>query len=285
VARDRSRPHTTVILAMSADGKIADARRSPARFSSQRDRFHLEQQIAAADATIFGAGTLRAYGTTLSISDSKLLYRRLQKAQKSQPVQILASASANIDPQWRFFCQPVPRWLLTSAAGAKYWQGRSEFERVIVGESGVGNRESGSSGRGGVLGDISCVVGEESRGAEEVEEQRRTKSHSPLTTHHSPLNYQQPTIDWTFALEQLFSLGIKRLAVLGGGELVAAMLAVDLIDEMWLTVCPLLLGGTNAPSPVAGIGFPENLAPRLELLSAQAEGQEVFLHYRLQRSQ
>jgi 5-amino-6-(5-phosphoribosylamino)uracil reductase len=62
------------------------------------------------------------------------------------------------------------------------------------------------------------------------------------------------------------------------------MLAVDLIDEMWLTVCPLLLGGTNAPTPVAGSGFPENLAPRLELLSAQAEGQEVFLHYRLQRS-
>ncbi|MDV2991155.1 MAG: hypothetical protein N4J56_000809 [Chroococcidiopsis sp. SAG 2025] len=246
--RSRSRPHTTVILAMSADGKIADARRSPARFSSQRDRFHLEQQIAAADATLFGAGTLRAYGTTLSVTSAKLLHQRLQNHQKSQPIQILASASAKIDPQWRFFRQPVPRWLIASAAGAKSWQGRSEFEKVIVGEQGVLSREQGAEGQ-------------------------------------TEKNNCQPRIDWTFALEQLFSLGIKRLAVLGGGELVAAMLAVDLIDEMWLTVCPLLLGGTNAPSPVAGMGFPENLAPRLELLSAQVEAQEVFLHYRLHRSQ
>jgi riboflavin biosynthesis pyrimidine reductase len=40
------RPHTTVILAMSADGKIADVRRSPARFGSKTDIAHLEEQIA-----------------------------------------------------------------------------------------------------------------------------------------------------------------------------------------------------------------------------------------------
>jgi 5-amino-6-(5-phosphoribosylamino)uracil reductase len=270
---------------MSADGKIADARRSPARFSSQRDRFHLEQQIAAADATLFGAGTLRAYGTTLSVSHPKLLYQRIQFAQSSQPIQILASASANLDPQWRFFRQPVPRWLLTSTAGAKYWQARSEFERVIVGEWGVGSGEwgvgSGEQGRRGTRGQGELGVPTEwGLGVKGTR-----KQFQPLTNNTQPTNnYQPPTIDWTFALQQLFSLGIKRLAVLGGGELVAAMLAVDLIDEMWLTVCPLLLGGTNAPTPVAGSGFPENLAPRLELLSAQAEGQEVFLHYRLQRS-
>ena len=267
--RERSRPQTTLILAMSADGKIADVERSPARFSSQRDRFHLEQQIAVADATIFGAGTLRAYGTTLSVTHPKLLQHRLQNAQKSQPIQILASASANIDPQWRFFRQPVPRWLLTSTNGAKHWQGRSEFERIVIGESGVGSREWGDKEDKEDLGAEGAI----------------TNYQLPITNYQLPItNYQSPTIDWTFALQQLFCLGIKHLAVLGGGELVAAMLAVDLIDEIWLTVCPLLLGGTNAPTPVAGTGFPENLAPRLELLSAQTEGQEVFLHYRLQRS-
>ncbi|MGL4622353.1 RibD family protein [Chroococcidiopsis sp.] len=284
MARSRNRPHTTVILAMSADGKIADARRSPARFSSQRDRFHLEQQIAAADATLFGAGTLRAYGTTLSVTSAKLLHQRLQNHQKSQPIQILASASANINPQWRFFRQPVPRWLLTSAAGAKSWQGRSEFEQVIVAEQGAGSRErfgAGSREQGKTRGTRE-TRGQRDRGAIQ---NSKFKIQNSKFTHHASRTTLPLTIDWTFALEQLFSLGIKRLAVLGGGELVAAMLAVDLIDEMWLTVCPLLLGGTNAPSPVAGMGFPENLAPRLELLSAQVEAQEVFLHYRLQRSQ
>ncbi|MDZ4874084.1 MAG: hypothetical protein CLLPBCKN_003480 [Chroococcidiopsis cubana SAG 39.79] len=284
---------------MSADGKIADARRSPARFSSQRDRFHLEQQIAAADATLFGAGTLRAYGTTLSVTSAKLLHQRLQNHQKSQPIQILASASAKIDPQWRFFRQPVPRWLLTSAAGAKSWQGRSEFEKVIVAEQGVGDKiqnskfkiqnwdkeDKGDEGDKRDKGDKGDKGDREDKKADETEG-ATTNYRFPTPDSRLPIpDSRLPTINWTFALEQLFSLGIKRLAVLGGGELVAAMLAVDLIDEMWLTVCPLLLGGTNAPSPVAGMGFPENLAPRLELLSAQVEAQEVFLHYRLQRSQ
>ena len=35
------RPHTTVVMAMSADGKIADVRRSPARFGSLADKAHL----------------------------------------------------------------------------------------------------------------------------------------------------------------------------------------------------------------------------------------------------
>lgn len=54
-------------------------------------------------------------------------------------------------------------------------------------------------------------------------------------------------------------------------------------DELWLTVCPLLLGGATAPTPVEGEGFCLALAPRLELLSVQANNQEVFLHYLRQR--
>ena len=54
------RPHTTVVLAMSADGKIADVKRSPARFGSAADKAHLEKQVAQVDAVLFGAGTLRA---------------------------------------------------------------------------------------------------------------------------------------------------------------------------------------------------------------------------------
>jgi 5-amino-6-(5-phosphoribosylamino)uracil reductase len=228
------RPYTTVVLAMSADGKIADVARSPARFSSLSDRTHLETQIALADGVLFGAGTLRAYGTTLGISNPQLLQLRQQGGVPPQPVQIVCSASADLDPQWRFFRQQVPRWLLTTAAGATHWQKRAadgeSFERILVADTSTGG------------------------------------------------------IDWNNAFQQLKQLGVGRLAILGGGELVAALLAADLIDEFWLTVCPLILGGTAAPTPVAGEGFSSQLAPRLELLSVQTIEQEVFLHYRLQRS-
>jgi 5-amino-6-(5-phosphoribosylamino)uracil reductase len=254
----KNRPHTTVVLAMSADGKIADIERSPARFSSATDRAHLEEQIATADAVLFGAGTLRAYGTTLRVSHPQLLQQRKQNSLPPQPLQIIASLQANIDPQLRFFGQPVPRWLLTTSLGAQYWQGRSEFERILICKT-TSLENKGTRGQGGV-GD------------------KEKKNNSAFSIQHSEF-----TIDWVNALKQLARLGVKRLAVLGGGELVASMLAFDAIDELWLTVCPLILGGANAPTPVEGTGFYAALAPRLELLSAQVKEQEVFLHYRLQR--
>ncbi|MBD1896225.1 RibD family protein [Coleofasciculus sp. FACHB-129] len=223
------RPSTTVVLAMSADGKIADIRRDRARFSSPADLAHLEKQIAQADGVLFGAGTLRAYGTTLSVTNPDLLRWRQQEGRSLQPVQIVCSQSANLDPQWRFFRQPIPRWLLTGEAGAKRWQGCSEFERVL-----------------------------------EVE----------ATT---------DGISWIAAFQQLWELGLEHLAVLGGGELVGALVAADLIDEFWFTVCPLILGGATAPTPVEGSGFLADFAPRLELLSVESIEQEVFLHYRRQR--
>lgn len=224
-----NRPYTTVVLAMSADGKIADYERSPARFSSLADKLHLEEQIAAADAVLFGAGTLRAYGTTMRVFESQLIQQRYQQKLPPQPLQIVVSATGNIDRQLRFFRQPVPRCLLTTSSGAQPWQNTSEFEQIII-----------------------CDTSTKSK------------------------------IDWKDAGQKMSALGLNRLTVLGGGEIVAAMLTADLIDELWLTVCPLLLGG-NAPTPVEGVGFTEAIAPRLELISAKVIASEVFLHYRRQR--
>ncbi|MGQ4649858.1 dihydrofolate reductase family protein [Lyngbya aestuarii] len=227
------RPQTIVVLAMSADGKIADKTRSPARFSTPVDRSHLEQQVAEADGVLFGAGTLRAYGTTLSVSNPQLLQLRSQQGLPLQPVQIVCSSSVEFDAELRFFRQQVPRWLLTTATGAQRAQQSSiagSFERILL------------------------------------------------------VQTDQGKIDWNNALRQLVNLGIKRLAVLGGGELVASLLAADLIDELWLTICPLILGGATAPTPVEGEGFSLHLARHLELLSVQTVEQEVFLHYRRQGS-
>lgn len=88
--------------------------------------------------------------------------------------------------------------------------------------------------------------------------------------------------NWRQGLAPLADLGIRRIALLGGGQLVAALVAQNWVQEMYLTVCPLLLGGQQAPTPVDGAGFPAALAPRLQLLSSQVIEQEVYLHYRVQ---
>lgn len=221
-----NRPMTTVVLAMSADGKIADVGRSPARFGSAADKRHLEEQVAQADAVLFGAETLRAYGTTLPVTAADLQSQRQHQGKPPQPIQIVCSATGNLSRNLRFFQQPVPRWLLTTASGAKGWPPPAPFDRILVTDSEL-------------------------------------------------------SVNWPAAFQQFRQLGIERLAILGGGELVAAILAIGGIDELYLTLCPVLLGGKTAPTPVGGSGFVEAIAPQLELLSVRAIGQEVFLHYRV----
>jgi 5-amino-6-(5-phosphoribosylamino)uracil reductase len=91
--------------------------------------------------------------------------------------------------------------------------------------------------------------------------------------------------DWPKLLAQFPSQGMASLALLGGGHLTAELLGHGCIDEVYLTLCPLLLGGATAPTPVDGAGVLAELAPRLTLLNHRAVGDEVFLHYRVHPSE
>jgi 5-amino-6-(5-phosphoribosylamino)uracil reductase len=88
-------------------------------------------------------------------------------------------------------------------------------------------------------------------------------------------------IDWDLVTVTLTELGIQHICFLGGSELAASLFAANFIDELWLTICPFIYGGSTAPTPVSGIGFTPELAPRLELLSVDRVKQELFLHYRV----
>ena len=219
----------TVILAMTADGKITDREQTSARFGSDTDKAHLEAQIALVDGVIFGAGTLRAYGCSLPITNPNLLQQRQKRMKRLQPMHIVVSASGNINHQDRFFQQPIPRCLLTTETGVVSWQDNRKFERVIIGK----------------------------------------------------LLEDNNSFDWREILPEFKQWGIEKLAVLGGGELVASLFSLDLIDELWLTVCPIILGGTNAPTPVEGMGFLQSQGQKLRLLEVKQIDQEVFLHYKI----
>ncbi|MBL9175832.1 MAG: RibD family protein [Verrucomicrobiales bacterium] len=74
--------------------------------------------------------------------------------------------------------------------------------------------------------------------------------------------------------------GIRRLVVEGGGILNAALFAADCVDEIHLTLCPLLMGGRTAPSIADGPGFAELAnAKHFKLVSAKPHGRELFTVY------
>ena len=296
-------PHTTVILAMSADGKITDCALTAARFGSANDKSHLEKQVAASDAILFGNGTLRAYGTTLRVISPDLIKQRELQGKPPQPVQIVCSRSREFDPNWRFFQQPVPRWLLTGhdADVSNRQDACSTINELSCG-TGIlpvlSNRQDACS----TINELSCGTGilpvlsnrqdacstinELSCGTGILPVAKRLIDNAATSQFDRTLTTKtiDGEIDWIDAFQQLETLGIKRLAILGGGKLVASVLAAGLIDELWLTVCPLILGGVDAPTPVEGKGFLADLAPKLELLAVKQVGGEVFLHYRCDRS-
>jgi 2,5-diamino-6-(ribosylamino)-4(3H)-pyrimidinone 5'-phosphate reductase len=74
---------------------------------------------------------------------------------------------------------------------------------------------------------------------------------------------------------------VKRLLCEGGGEVNGALFKAGLVDELHLTVCPLLFGGRDAPTLADGAGV-ERLAQaaRLRLVSMKHYEEGVFLVYR-----
>jgi 2,5-diamino-6-(ribosylamino)-4(3H)-pyrimidinone 5'-phosphate reductase len=65
----------------------------------------------------------------------------------------------------------------------------------------------------------------------------------------------------------------------GGGVLNAALFAARAVDELYMTLVPRILGGSNAPSLVGGEGFERDAVPDGRLLSCERMDDDLFLVY------
>lgn len=74
--------------------------------------------------------------------------------------------------------------------------------------------------------------------------------------------------------------GVRRLLCEGGGTLNDALFRGGLVDELHLTLCPLVFGGRTAPTIADGVGFARLAdAYGLRLKSSRCVGGEMFLVY------
>jgi 2,5-diamino-6-(ribosylamino)-4(3H)-pyrimidinone 5'-phosphate reductase len=89
-------------------------------------------------------------------------------------------------------------------------------------------------------------------------------------------------IDFVEALDWLKKQwNVERLLCEGGGELNAALFESDLVDEIHVTLCPVVFAGRNAPTLSDGQGIETlSMASRFELKSKKRHGNELFLVYR-----
>ncbi|MDZ7954149.1 MAG: RibD family protein [Nostoc sp. DedQUE12b] len=105
---------TTVVLAMTADGKISAVDPKAPREPDVVDQAHLEYQASLADLLLVGAGTIRAEGGTFTIRDRELLAAREVRGQSPQPITCVVSGSLNLSPDLPFLSQDIERWIFTT---------------------------------------------------------------------------------------------------------------------------------------------------------------------------
>ncbi|HSH93903.1 MAG TPA: dihydrofolate reductase family protein [Roseimicrobium sp.] len=222
------RPFVFINMAMSADGKIATADRSVSSFGSQRDKDHLHELRASADAILSGARTVIANNVTMGTGGDRYLKLRLRNGLQENALRIVVSGSGSIPPTAPIFkTGSAPVIVLTTARAPK------KTLRAL---------ES--------VADIVRICGEKE-------------------------------IDWPETLKWLRKeWNVKRLLCEGGGELNDALFRADVVDELHLTLCPKIFGGSTAPTIAEGKGAASlSAATHMNLQSMRRVGDELFVVY------
>lgn len=74
-------------------------------------------------------------------------------------------------------------------------------------------------------------------------------------------------------------LGVSRLLIEGGGGLLSAFVEHHPIQELFVTLCPKLVGGADSPTLFDGVAL--DSPKRYRKVDSQMSGDEIFLRYQL----
>ena len=99
----RARPFVFLNVAISADGKIATANRAVSSFGSARDKKHLMELRARADAVMAGANTVNSGRITLGPGPSRYRRLRVRLGLAEYNLRIVVSRSGTVDPEAEVF--------------------------------------------------------------------------------------------------------------------------------------------------------------------------------------
>ena len=224
------RPHTSLIMAVSLDGKISTRDDAGPRFASEADGIRLRETRSYADAILVGARTIIADDPTFT-EHGKYKELRRQRGLAPNPIKVVVSGSGRVPETARMF-QPngAPALVFTT-------------EQIPP------NRLASLQ----QVAEVHCVG--------------------------------ETTVDFRRVIEILGErYQVKRLLIEGGGQVNFDLFRAGLIDEVYLTLCPKIIGGRDVTTSVEGDGFDFRDIVNVELLDHHIVGNEIFLHYRVRRA-
>jgi riboflavin-specific deaminase-like protein len=113
-------PFVFVNMAMTADGKIATANRAVTSFGSARDREHLLELRATADAVMAGARTVDSAAINLGPGPAKFRRLRLKNGLMEYNLRIIVSGNGTLNPAAEVFQHRFsPILVLTTGRASK----------------------------------------------------------------------------------------------------------------------------------------------------------------------
>ena len=78
---------------------------------------------------------------------------------------------------------------------------------------------------------------------------------------------------------ELAARNVQTLLIEAGGNLIFQFLKADLVDDLYVTLCPKLIGRVDAPTLADGDGFGGDAFKHLKLRDFRVKKDEVYLHY------
>jgi 2,5-diamino-6-(ribosylamino)-4(3H)-pyrimidinone 5'-phosphate reductase len=246
-----NRPHVLINVAMAADGKIDSITRKGAQLSSIADKARVDRLRADVDAILVGGRTLLAEDPRLTVKSLALREERKALGLPENPAKVGVISE-------------IP------SGGANFMIAQTE-EGTLSGTSPALPLQQFLS-----TGSARKLIYTTSRTA--PEEIARLKDAGAEV-----FILGAERVDLAAMLESLYSLGIRKLLVEGGGTIIAEFFCLGLVDEFTIYIAPKIFCGASAPTPADGAGLLPEQAPGLKLVSVEKFDTEggVLLHYRI----
>ena len=92
--------------------------------------------------------------------------------------------------------------------------------------------------------------------------------------------WKSKKLDLVRLVRELRRRGVREILLEGGGATNFEFFRRGLVDEIYLTLSPVIIGGAGSPTPVDGEGFDAPKFPRFIPVRIRRVGDELFLHYR-----
>ena len=235
---ERGRPHVTLKLAASLDGRIALASGESRWITGEAARAFVHRLRDQHDAVLVGSETALADDPELTVRRGDRFVRR--------PVRLLLDGRLRVPASAALF-RPDPEWGGTLPDGPSAEQA-----------SGLGRTGTWILCRRGARGLRSARA----RADQVLEIAKARDGH----------------VDLRKAMTRLGAEGLTSVLVEGGGQLAAALLRSDLVDEVHWMLAPKLIGG-DGRTVLGELGLDRlTAAPEIETRSIRRRGPDLHWH-------